>query len=94
MRHWGCPGRNLGREGSVRVIATLTIDGMRETKIEGDSAFLDGTPGDALEEKGLGFWLSKYRIGSQRGRVLRSRAFVPWSSALYVEEIDGKAKVG
>jgi hypothetical protein len=78
----------------VRVIATLTIDGIKEIRIEGDSTFLGGAPGDVLEEKGLGFWLSKYRIGSQRGRVPRSRSrvFLPWTSVLYTEEVMNAAR--
>ena len=74
----------------MRVIATLTIDGVKEIRIEGDSAFLGGAPGDQLEQKGLGVWLYAWRIGSahgSRGRKRKSRVFCPWGSVLYVEEV-------
>jgi len=72
----------------VRVIATVTI-GDKETRLEGDSAFMSGERGDRLEQKGLGVWLSNYRICGQRGKAPRGRAFVPWTSALYVETKNG-----
>jgi len=72
----------------VRVIVHLTLDGTREIKIRGDSPFLGGNPGDQLEQKGLGFWLKDWHTGEGGpGTHKRSQVFIPWSSALYVEEL-------
>lgn len=71
----------------MRVIATLTIDGNKETRIEGESAFLDGKPGDRLEEKKLGVWLSEWRYSDTCGANHQGRVFIPWSSCLCVEEL-------
>jgi hypothetical protein len=69
------------------VVAIITIDGNRETRIEGDSPFMSGEPGDELERKGLGVWLHHWRDNPAKGRRShsKSRVFVPWSSCLYVE---------
>ena len=71
----------------MRVVAIITIDGNRETRIEGDSPFMAGEPGDELEQKGLGVWLNDWRDTLAKGRRshCKSRVFVPWSSCLYVE---------
>jgi hypothetical protein len=71
----------------VRVVAILTIDGNRETMIEGDNPFMAGEPGDELEQKGLGVWLSDWRYSPAKGRRSHrsSKVFVPWSSCLYIE---------
>ena len=71
----------------MRVVAILTIDGTKETRIEGDSPFMAGEPGDVLERKGLGVWLNDWRDNLAKGKRShrRSRVFVPWSSCLYVE---------
>jgi len=75
----------------VRVIATLTIDGIKETRLEGDSAIFD-SPVDY--QKGynkrlaaIGFWLENWRYAGHGGRNHNNRVFVPWSSALYVQEV-------
>jgi hypothetical protein len=70
----------------MRVIVHLTLDGIKETQLEGDSAFLAGAPGDELERKGLGFWLSDWQT-TPAGPKHKGQAFIPWSSALYVEEM-------
>jgi len=74
----------------MRVVVHLTLDGMKETILEGDSAFLSGALGDELERKGLGVWLSDWQTRAT-GSKHKGRVFIPWSSALYVEEVvDGK----
>lgn len=75
----------------MRIIATITIDGTKETRLEGESAFMAGEPGDQLEQKGLGFWLDKwqYQQSEGKGAYHKSRVFVPWTSCLYVETRDG-----
>ena len=50
----------------MRVLAILTIDGTKETRIEGDSPFMAGEPGDDLEQKGLGVWLGDWRDSLQK----------------------------
>jgi len=71
----------------VRVLAILTIDGTKETRIEGDSPFMAGERGDELERKGLGVWLNDWRDNLAKGKRIhhRSKVFVPWSSCLYIE---------
>lgn len=70
----------------MRVVVHLTLDGIKETTLEGNSAFLAGAPGDELEQKGLGFWLSHWQT-TRASAKHKGRAFIPWSSALYVEEM-------
>jgi hypothetical protein len=70
----------------VRVVATLTIDGTKETRIEGDSPFMGGVPGDTLEQKGLGVWVSNWRYVGEKGAHHKGRVFCPWTSVLFVEE--------
>ena len=75
---------------SMRVIAVLTIDGIRETRIEGESRFMAGQKGDELEERGLGVWLYDWRCdGRGAGRShRRGRVFIPWSSCLFIQTVD------
>ena len=75
----------------MRVIATVSIDGSKETRLEGDSTFFSGVRGCRLEEKGLGFWLDHYRYLEPEGKGAyhKGRVFCPWSSVLYVETKNG-----
>lgn len=74
----------------MRVIVTLTIDGTKETRIEGDCPIFDKT----IDYKGgydkrlanIGFWMSSWKYAGQGGPNHKSRVFVPWTSALYIEE--------
>ncbi len=70
----------------MRVLATITIDGTKETVIEGDSPFMGGASGDTLEEKGLGVWLDGWRSGDSRYH--KGRVFIPWTSCLYVKTLE------
>jgi len=71
----------------MKVIATLTVDGIKETRLEGESHFMGGEQGDKLEEQGLGVWLCNWRYREPDARPhKKSRVFIPWSSVLYVEE--------
>jgi hypothetical protein len=77
----------------MRVVATLTIDGEKETIIEGDSYVFDtgvATNWDALERKKVGFWLRAWRHPDRAGPNYQGRVFVPWSSCLYVQEVPGR----
>ena len=79
----------------MRVIATITIDGTKETGIEGNSRLFDPEverSGDKLEQKNIGFWLDKWQYlqSEGRGAYHKSRVFVPWGSCLYVETKEKK----
>ena len=79
----------------MRVIATLTIDGIRETRIEGECPYMSGGQGDRLEIQGLGVWLSNWRDNLAKGRSHhRSKVFIPWSSCLYIETREAKGRQG
>lgn len=77
----------------MRVIATLTIDGIKETRLEGDSAIFDGRvdylKGYDKRLASIGFWLENWRYAGQGGPNHTSRVFIPWGSALYVEMKEG-----
>ena len=79
---------------AVRVLAILTIDGTKETRIEGDSPFMAGEPGDELEQKGLGVWLNDWRdnLAKGKGSHHKSKVFVPWSSCLYIETREARGQ--
>ena len=80
----------------MRVIATLTIDGVMEMRIEGECPYMSGGQGDRLEIQGLGVWLSDWRdnLAQGRRRYHRSRVFIPWSSCLYIETREAKGRQG
>ncbi|MBA7593473.1 hypothetical protein ES703_00393 [subsurface metagenome] len=75
----------------MRVIVTLTIDGTKETRFEGDSAIfgdgIDYKKGFDSRLRDIGFWLSDWRYSGRSGPPHKSRVFVPWGSALYIEEL-------
>jgi len=66
-------------------MVTLTVDGTRETVLEGGASVFDGdfSPSDSLSS--IGFWLSDWRYCQPNARPhKKSRVFVPWTSCLYV----------
>lgn len=75
----------------MRVTVHLTIDGINETRIEGDCPIFD----DLVDyQKGydkrlanIGFWLTSWKHSGHSGPNYKSRVFIPWTSALYVEEV-------
>ena len=72
----------------MKVSVHLTIDGQKETILEGEAPSFDSLSDhkDDLEEKGLGFWLEHYRFVESEGRRYRQgRVFCPWTSVLYVQ---------
>jgi len=76
----------------VRVIVTLTDDGIKETKLEGDTDVFDDEPGYGGSHKrltALGFWLDNWRYAKVAGNNHKSRCFIPWSSCLFVETKEG-----
>ena len=86
----------------MRVRVYLTLDGVKETVLEGEAGIFGTKPGelvvrDLLELRDIGFWLTDWRYhfdGVAPGRNNKSRVFIPWGSALFIEEVvDGKGKV-
>jgi hypothetical protein len=72
----------------MKVSVHLTIDGQKETILEGEARSFDGLSerNDVLENKGLGFWLERYRFAEAEGkRYQKGRVFCPWTSVLYVQ---------
>lgn len=66
----------------MKIEAVLTLDGVHETIIEGDAPLFDGATEDALEQKGIGFWVSHYLFN---GHPHAGQVFCPWGSVLMVE---------
>ena len=76
----------------MRVRVHLTIDGEKETILDGDSPIfgngVDYRKGYDSRLGDIGFWLCDWRYTGHSGpNNKRSRIFVPWSSALYIEEL-------
>ena len=75
----------------MRVAVHLTIDGVRETTLEGDGwIFEAGHPmiPDTLEEGDIGFWLENWRYAGIGSPNHKSRVFCPWGSCLFVETVE------
>ncbi|MBA7711339.1 hypothetical protein ES703_120298 [subsurface metagenome] len=72
----------------MRVVVIVTIDGKKETRIEGECLFMSGQAGDKLEQQGLGVWLHDWQENPGKGAHHKSRVFVPWTSCLYIETKD------
>ena len=69
----------------MRVMATLTIDGEKETRLEGDAQIFDRHQKPWLGD--IGMWLENWRYAGHSGPNNKSRVFFPWGSALYIEEL-------
>ena len=76
----------------MRITVHLTLDGVKETVFEGESRFFSGKANDHLEVKGLGFWLDRWQYCTAEGKGTphKGRAFVPWTSCLFVETAEAK----
>ncbi len=75
----------------MRVIATL--DDTKETRIEGDCSIFDVVDYRKGYDKRLaniGFWLDNWRYAGQSGPNSKSRVFIPWTSALMIQELNDK----
>jgi len=69
----------------MRVIATLTV-GEKETRIEGDAKIFDRHQKTWLGD--IGVWLENWRYAGNGGPNYKTgRVFIPWTSALYIEEL-------
>lgn len=76
----------------MRVIVHLTLDGTKEIELEGDASIFDTKPGelivrDLLELRDIGFWLTEWRYPGHSGPNQKGRVFIPWGSALFIEEV-------
>ena len=76
----------------MRVVVVLTIDNNRETRIEGQCSFMGDAAGDHLEQSGLGIWLERWRYAGASGGNHKGRVFCPWTSVLYIEEMNGQGR--
>jgi len=79
----------------MRVIVTLTIDTIKETRLEGEAPlFGNGTGymrGFDSHLRDIGFWLTDWRYCQTDARPhKKSKVFVPWASCLMVET-DGES---
>ena len=75
----------------MKVIVVLTIDGTKETVLEGEADVFDSnfSPSDSLSS--IGFWLSNWKCCQLGARPhKKSRVFVPWTSCLYAETKEEK----
>ena len=70
----------------MKVIATLAITGEKETRLEGVAQIFDSHIPGWLSE--IGFWLENWRYAGNSGPNNKTgRVFIPWSSALYIQEL-------
>ncbi|MBA7575107.1 hypothetical protein ES708_33844 [subsurface metagenome] len=77
----------------MRVIVTLTIDGTKETRIEGEAQIYDAPdiePLEPLEARGIGFWLDNWRYAGVGSPNHKGQVFCPWTSVLMVETKEAK----
>jgi len=76
----------------VRVLVTLTHrDGEEETVLMGDAPVFDVRDYKKGVDKRLmniGFWLTDWHFDGHMGPRSQKGVFIPWSSALYVRELD------
>jgi len=67
----------------MRVIVTL--DDGQETRIEGDASIFGKGFDSRLRD--IGFWVDNWRYAGQSGPNHKNRVFIPWTSALMVEDL-------
>jgi len=74
----------------MRIRVTLTITGEKETILDGACSLFgngDYQKGVDTRLRDIGFWLENWRYGGQSGPNSKSRVFIPWGSALMVQEL-------
>ena len=73
----------------MKVVVHLTIDGVKETMLEGDAHVFEGAVTQdwgILEDREIGFWLSNWKYCQVDATThKKSMVFCPWSSVLFVE---------
>jgi len=72
----------------MRVIVTLTI-GEKETVLEGEAPIFGRDYGKRVDSRlrDIGMWLENWRYAGRGGPAHKSRVFIPWASALMIEEV-------
>lgn len=74
----------------MRIMVHLTLNGEKETILEGDTDVFDrlgSYEGTHKRLAAIGFWLRHWNYQGCGGPKHQSRVFVPWSSALYIQEL-------
>jgi len=74
----------------MRVRVTLTITGEKETILDGDCPLFgngDYRKGVDTRLRDIGFWLENWRYANHGSPNSTSRVFIPWASALMIQEL-------
>jgi len=75
----------------MRVRVTLMVTEKRETLLDGDAPiFGNGKAygkGFDTRLRDIGFWLESWRYAEHDGPNSKSRVFIPWGSALMIQEL-------
>ena len=69
----------------MKVIATLTITGEKETRLVGDAQIFDSHSPVWLSD--IGFWLTDWRYDGHSGPSHKSKVFIPWGSTSFIQEL-------
>jgi len=69
----------------MRVKVYLTLDGEKETRIEGDARIFDNRLKPWLGD--IGFWLDNWKSAGYGGPNNKGRVFIPWGSVLFIQEL-------
>ncbi len=74
----------------MRVMVTLMITGDKEIRLEGEAPIFgnhDYKKGFDSRLRDIGFWMENWRYNGHGGPNNKSWVFIPWGSALYIEEL-------
>jgi len=75
----------------MRVRVTLVVTEKRETLLDGDAPIFgngkDYKKGVDARLRDIGFWLENWRYADHSGPNNKSRVFIPWGSALMIQEL-------
>ena len=74
----------------MRVRVTLTITGEKETILDGDAPIFgnrDYKKGFDRQLRDIGFWLENWRYADHGSPNTKSKIFIPWGSALMIQEL-------
>ena len=75
----------------MKVIAHLTIDGIKETVIEGHTDVFDrlgSYEGTHRRLASIGLWLAQWKYCETNAKPHKSKVFVPWTSLLMIETVE------
>ena len=75
----------------MKVAIPVSLDGQKEKVIIGDAPIFDRSSkyraGCDTRLSDIGFWLNDWKFADVAGARHKSRVFIPWTSALYIEEV-------